>query len=230
MRPFWPACVAFLLLVVVPANAVADQAGPPDPPGIMIDAPNQAQVGELIRLRATGDATAWSWIVVPPTPDFEAIADRAFLSARGPGQFTIVLAFATTDGVDQVIHVVTIGDTPHPPGSNITAAMVRTWLNEVPEAVRTAMIEDPVTGEKYTRQQAVGRTFADISTAAGKLGSIRATNVMRTTGLKAAFGPEAKQWEPFATAIDAALAAEEKRGVSPAEYGEVLAIIGRALR
>jgi hypothetical protein len=80
-----------------------------------IEAKETASVGELIRLRATGgDATAYSWVVVPPTEDFETLGDRAFLSARSPGQFTVVLAVATADGVEQVTHVITVGEGPAP--------------------------------------------------------------------------------------------------------------------
>jgi len=221
---------AFLLLA---ATSVVATAEPSDSvsASAAIEAKETASVGELIRLRATGtEATAYSWVVVPPTEDFEAIGDRAFLSARGPGQFTIVLAIATTEGVEQVTHVVVIGDGPKPPNSAITAALVRQWLNAVPENVRNASADNPVTGEKMTRQQAVGQTFSDIATAAKELGSIRATNVMLTTGLAAAFGPGASDWRAFADRVDAALAVEEKRGITAAEYGAVLAVIGGALR
>ncbi len=227
--------VALLLLVVAPnvfGQAIAEVSTPPT---VAISGPDGfINVGELVRLRATGETASVSWYVVPPTEDFATVGDRAFFSARVPGSWTFVLAFETDSGVQQVAHVVTIGEgeppVPEPPGSTITTAQVLEWLERVPSAIRNAMIDDPITGEQYTRQEAVGRTFSDIATAAEKLGSIRATNLMLTTGLKASFGPEADGWLVFADQVDDALTDAEKRGVSPAEYGEILAVIGRALR
>ena len=223
----------FFALLLLAAGACTSTGGEPPRPDSQpgIEAGATAAVGELIRLRATGaESTSYSWVVVPPTPDFEAIGNRAFLSSRTLGQFTIVLAVVTETGVAQATHVVVIGDGPPEPDSRITAVMVHKWLKGVPEKERNETIKDPVTGETYTRQQAVGRTFSDVGSAAKALGSIRATNVMLTTGLAAAFGAEAAKWAPFAEAADAALAAEETRGVSPVEYGKILGVIGGALR
>ena len=224
----------FFVLLLLAAGANMSLAGePPRPddsePGI--EAVSTAAVGELIRLRATGaESTSYSWVVVPPTPDFEADGSRAFLSARAASNFTIVLAVVTEAGVVQVTHVVVVGDGPPAPDTRITTAMVQLWLNGVPEKERNETIKDPVTGETYTRQQAVGRTFSDVGSAAKALGSIRATNVMLTTGLAAAFGKQASKWASFAQAVDDALAAEEKRGIKAAEYGKILGVIGGALR
>lgn len=222
-----------IVLLLLAAGANMSPAGePPQPdesqPGI--EAESTAAVGQLIRLRATGaEAAILTWYVVPPTEDFEAIEDRAFLSSRVVGQVTITIDLETNGGHRQVTHVITVGEGPPEPNNRITAAMVHLWLKGVPEKERNETIKDAVTGETYTRQQAVGRTFSDVGSAAKALGSIRATNVMLTTGLAAAFGSEAEQWEPFAEAVDAALAAEEKRGITAAEYGKVLAVIGGAL-
>ena len=112
--------IACLLCAVVPVGGMCQTAGelltPPSTSStVEILGPDESiEVGELIRLRATGIATEYSWVVVPPTEDFEAIGDRAFLSARGPGQFTIILAVATADGIEQVTHVVTVGEGPAP--------------------------------------------------------------------------------------------------------------------
>ena len=223
--------IVLLLLAAGASTSFCGEPPRPDDSEPGIEAGTTAAVGELIRLRATGaESASYSWVVVPPTPDFEALGNRAFLSSRATGQFTVVLAVATEIGVAQVTHVVVIGDGPPEPDTRITTAMVHKWLELVPAEVRNETIKDPVTGETYTRQQAVGMTFADVGSAAKALGSIRATNVMLTTGLAAAFGSEAKQWEPFAEAVDAALAAEEKRGITATEYGKVLGVIGGALR
>ncbi len=132
--------------------------------------------------------------------------------------------------------VIEIGDPepppppPPPPDSEITKEAVRRWLDNVPLSAREEMITNPVTSEKFTRQEAVGRTFIEVGKVAKDLRSIPAANVMLTTGLVAAFGSRASQWRPFAVLADAALAAAEKRGISAADYGKVLSVIGGALQ
>ncbi len=106
-----------IVLLLLAAGASTSPAGEPPrpdvPPGI--EAGATAAVGELIRLRATGaESASYSWVCVPPTPDFEAMGNRAFLSSRMVGQFTVVLAVVTETGVVQVTHVITVGEGPPP--------------------------------------------------------------------------------------------------------------------
>lgn len=127
------------------------------------------------------------------------------------------------------------GDTPDPPApppdpETDYAKLARQWLEAVPAAARNAVVKDPITGDQYTRQQAVGKTFEAIGDAAKTLRSIAATNSMLGTGLVASFGPMEVQWRPFVTSADRALAALEAEGVTATKYGAVLSTIGRALR
>ncbi len=202
---------------------------------VTINAPESAPTGRMIDFEAVGGAedARFHWTIYPATVNFRTAGRRAMLSteAGGPTAFNVTLSFVLPDGSPYGIsREVTIGDAPPPPDTRITTAMVRKWLDAVPEAVRSEAIKDPVTGETYTRQQAVGMTFSDVGSAAKALGSIRATNVMLTTGLAAAFGSQAAKWAPFAEAVDDALAAEEQRGIGSAEYGKILGVIGGALR
>lgn len=118
---------------------------------------------------------------------------------------------------------------PLPPADNVTAERVKAWLETVPADVRSEVIEDPVTGDKYTRQNAVGRTLTENGKVAKDLGSIKATNVMLATGLAAAFGPEIQAWKSFADSLDEALFKAEQKKVTPTEYGKILLLIGGAL-
>lgn len=127
------------------------------------------------------------------------------------------------------------GDTPDPPApppdpETDYAKLARQWLEAVPASARNAVVKNPITGEEYTRQAAVGKTFEAIGDVAKTLRSIAATNSMLTTGLTASFGPVANEWRPFAVSADRALAALEAKGVTATEYGAVLSTIGRALR
>ncbi len=250
--------IVLLLLAAGASTSFCGEPPRPDDSEPGIEAGTTAAVGELIRLRATGaevtidapesaptgrmidfeaigglEGDRFCWTIYPATVNFRTAGRRAMLSteAGGPMAFNVTLSFVLPDGSPYGISKeVTIGDGPPAPDARITVAMVHKWLELVPAEVRNETIKDPITGETYTRQQAVGMTFADVGSAAKALGSIRATNVMLTTGLAAAFGSEAKEWESFAETVDAALAAEEKRGVSSAEYGKILGVIGGALR
>jgi hypothetical protein len=73
-----------------------------------IEAPENAVVGELVRLKET--ATEVVWQVEPATPDFEAVGNRAFFSARAKGDY-LVIAASVKDGKPSLsTHHIHIGD------------------------------------------------------------------------------------------------------------------------
>ncbi|KKN77721.1 hypothetical protein LCGC14_0356950 [marine sediment metagenome] len=117
-------------------------------------------------------------------------------------------------------------DIPPPIDAGITKKLINKWLASVPESVRSSVVTDPVTNEKYTRQQAVGKTFSGIGAKVEELGSVRAANVMLTNGLATAFGDSADKWEPFAEFVDKAL----EDVTSLAKYGQAISLIGETLQ
>lgn len=156
-----------------------------------------------------------------------------WFEANANGPHVLAVASIGSDGkLELILIAVNVGGgkpvPPLPPSDNITAETVRGWLATVSVDVRTEVITDPVTGDKYTRQEAVGRTFSEIGKTVKSLGSIKAANVMLTTGLAAAFGT-IDPWKSFANSVDEALAKAEQKKISPAEYGKILSIIGGAL-
>lgn len=63
--------------------------------GIVLTAPEQCEVGELVRIDATSsDVDSLTWDILPPTPDFEVINKRAFFSGRKKGEWLVVVAGA----------------------------------------------------------------------------------------------------------------------------------------
>ena len=215
-----------LLLLAVPARA-AD-----------IIAPSQVEPHNLVDVSTEEAGTGYAWFVLGPRGMERWVPtgplNQSVTFTGPPGKYTIMLVvLAKTGGLDQGFAVVIIGDAeppPPPPDPEVTREAVREWLDDVPASAREESITHPITGEKFTRQTAVGRTFMEVGKVAKDLRSVPAANVMLTTGLVAAFGSRASQWRPFAVLADAALAAAEKRGISAADYGKVLAVIGGALQ
>jgi hypothetical protein len=67
--------------------------------GIILDAPELADVGELVRFDASQSPVNLTWQILPHTEDFEVIegGKRAFFSSRVPGQYLIIVAGAKGD-------------------------------------------------------------------------------------------------------------------------------------
>lgn len=220
--------------------SVADIAGPLTPLEIVGLA--EAEAGEPVWLDIVGVPEGGSAQFLPdPELTTKRIVDgSAMFRSKEPGRYVVKAVVLVTDWEARthqlriLSHEITItGDGPGPdepdPETDYRKAAL-SWLEQVPIAAREAIAPNPITGEKLTRQECVGETFIQIGAEAKKLGSIGAANVMLTTGMKAAFGPVARDWRSFADSADIALAELEAQGVSAAEYGDVLATIGRALR
>ncbi|KKN88323.1 hypothetical protein LCGC14_0248850 [marine sediment metagenome] len=204
-----------------------------------ITGPTTVRVGSVITFNIFGSSEEGQELVFRPhVPDDAIMWDTGgeviYAWVARLGHYKAIWSVETDHAADIKIWAFEVTeDDPDdlPPNDNgITEVMVREWLNNVPKAVRDEIIEDPITGEKYTRQEAVGKTFSQIGETVKALGSVRAANVMLTTGLVASFGPKAKEWQSFAVLADAALKELEDDKVGAAEYGQVLLLIGGVLQ
>jgi hypothetical protein len=67
--------------------------------GIILEAPELADVGELVRFDASQSTVNLTWQILPYTEDFEVIegGKRAFFSSRVPGQYLVIIAGAKGD-------------------------------------------------------------------------------------------------------------------------------------
>ena len=115
--------------------------------GSAIAGPSEAQIGELVRLQVKGDQVKWQ--VLPSVPDLEtygAANEKAVISFRRAGEYTIIAAVLSDKTVSlQTIKIVVGGFTPTPgpgpgPGPNNPpvgpkvdaelTAKVKTWASE----------------------------------------------------------------------------------------------------
>lgn len=110
---------------------------PPHPLGIVLNAQDEAEIGELVRLDASGsDVDGLTWQILPETPDFEVIEEgrRAFFSSRVSGSYLIIVAGAK-GGVPYLKHhtIDVVGDDPVPPGPEGLGVKVKRWTKAVKE-------------------------------------------------------------------------------------------------
>lgn len=81
----------YLLLTTILILGCQPVAYQPAPTQLNLEAPNECEVGELVRLNASGsDIIVWE--IVPETGDFEAVGKRAFFSSRVGGEYLIIIA------------------------------------------------------------------------------------------------------------------------------------------
>lgn len=115
-----------------------DGPGPVVPPtltaGVNLEAPDEAEIGELVRLDASkSDVDGLTWQILPETPDFEVIENgrRAFFSSRVPGSYLFIVAGAK-DGVPYLKHhTITVLGEVVPPGPESLGLKVRRWTKSV---------------------------------------------------------------------------------------------------
>lgn len=118
---------------------------------------------------------------------------------------------------------------PLPPTNWDLGKQALEWLRCVPMSARNEVLVHPTTGERTTRQRAIGRVYREVGDVTGELGSIVAADQMLAAGLQPAFGSRANEWRQFAAKADAALKAVITAGANPAQYGQALRSIGVAL-
>jgi hypothetical protein len=86
---------------------------------ISIQAPAEAEIGELVRLDVSDScAESYKWILVPKSVDFEVYdnGQRAVFSARKAGEYMFIVACAYEGTVDVAIHVIRVGNPTPKPG------------------------------------------------------------------------------------------------------------------
>lgn len=105
---------------------------------IVIKAPIEAEIGELIRFDVSSSwAESFKWILVPLSGDFEVYNDGrcAVFSARKTGEYMFIVACAFEGTVDVTTHTVRVGNpTPRPGDYPVVpepavAAPLSDWLS-----------------------------------------------------------------------------------------------------
>ncbi len=221
---------------VDPQPAPAPTPAPtPKPDGLVeIVAPDKVKPGELVVLAADGDATSFSWQVIPATDNFLQIdgGRRAVFSSGSPGKFMFVLAVAKDGKVEVKTHTIQVGvgspaptpgPTPTPGPANDFSMKVVSWCEAV---------ESPT-----KRDDALKLSQSFISVAATISSGVIKTpdeilEVTKTAN-RAALGDAGGQvWAPFLESLRAELNAMGKAGkLDDADaHAEMWRAIGEALR
>ena len=115
----------FLLLLLL--------AAPLQAASIVLDAPTEARVGQLVRLDVSkSQADHYKWLVFPTTKDFEVLPDgqRAFFSARAPGKYQFTIAGSDSEGVDVISFTITVQTPPSPPTTDSLTEWIEYWRYE----------------------------------------------------------------------------------------------------
>lgn len=163
--------------------------------GLIIQAPDECEVGELVRIDATkSDVDHFTWQIIPATPDFEVIEDgrRGLLSARiaSAGQsFLIIISAAKKldDGsvVSYLQHhtIDVLGEAPEPGPENISTR-VRRWTREV---------------EDYPKREAHALALAQVFRKLGTAEDITVDQILQATATAntAVLGEDLERWMPF---------------------------------
>ncbi len=200
---------------------------------IMLKAPEEAEVGELVRFDLTGSvAQSFKWRMVPATVDFEIFCDgeRTVFSARKPGTYMFIIACAYNGTVDIVTHTVTIvgivppddvsPDVAKPDANADLDKWVVYWCSK---GAQSQLEADKLAGsfDSVAAQIAamVLRTPAEI---------IQAT----ATANRTALGDSLPAWEPVLQSIRGELRNQADKGLlnTPAQHQKLWKTIAKGLR
>ena len=187
----------------------------------MLDAPDAATVGELVKLDASQSvADSYKWIILPESDDFLVYdgGARAVFSAREPGEYRFVLAVAKNGTVDVITHVVTVRGPPKPPTTNDLAAWVAFWT-------RTS---------RLPREEALAlaSSFESVASRVDTLKTPKEWIKATAEANREALGKNITRWVPLLDKIGAALKKMAETGLleTPEQHAKVWLKIAEGLR
>lgn len=158
--------------------------------GLVLRAPDQCDVGELVRLDLR-DSTVEGivWQCIPDTPDFEVIEDgrRAFFASREPGSYMFLIAGAKGGVPFLIHHIVTVaGGAPAPgPDGNVgLGPKVAGWVKKVAE---------------YPNRKAHAAGMAGVFSKLAEAPDVKVEQILEATALanSAVLGADLEKWVPF---------------------------------
>lgn len=182
-------------------------------PGIVLQAPDDCEVGELVRFNAVdSNVDGLTWRIIPPTPDFEIIeaGRRAFFSARNEsaGQSFLVIVAGAKDGVPFLKHhtIDILGDAPDP-GPETLSSVVRRWVRKVGD---------------YEGRMSHGLALSGVFRKLATAEDIDIDQILEATATanSAVLGDDLDQWIPFFEDLGQALdeLKADKKLTTRAEY------------
>lgn len=220
------ASLAFLLVLTIPTLAPSQAVDPPAIPvveaKVVLNAPSQARVGELVRLDASESvADSFEWLLVPQTcPDFETYdaGRRAVFSARTEGIYEFIVACAKGGTVDIVRHTVrVIGPPPMPQGDSLAQWIpFWNWSEMLPKEECDALAE----------------SFATIAERKDELKEPQDWLKATAEANRQILGDRVEAWKPMLDKIGAALQKKAESGafVTPEDYAKAWLEVAEGLK
>lgn len=207
------------LFFFIPTLAIAQEPPVPTEAKIIVNAPDEARVGELVRFDVSESvADSFKWLLVPDSDDFEVYDSgrRAVFSARLKGNYRFIIACAKDGTVDVITHVVTIIGPPPSPTSDSLAEWIPIWIWE----------------EGLPRDEAL--TIADNFEKVASQPLVEPEEWIKVTAEanKMALGDRLEAWKPVLDKIGQVLhkRAEQGKLTTPEKHVEVWMEIAKGLR
>lgn len=211
---------AVCILCVTQVQAQAPEPKPePTEAKIVLDAPDTARVGELVRFDVSeSTADSFKWLIAPDSDDFLTYDSgrRAVFSARVQGEYQFIVACAKDGTVDAVTHIVrVIGPPPQPTTPSLTE-----WIPFWAWPMNLSSTEAQALADNF-------EIIAERKLAEPEDWIKETANVNRET-----LGQSLSNWEPLLDKIGKALhkQAEEGSLTTPDQHVETWLEIAEGLR
>jgi hypothetical protein len=200
---------------------------------IVLNAPEKAEVGELVRFDLAGSTgQSYKWLMVPATIDFEVFCEgkRTVFSARKPGVYMFIIGCAYDGTVDVITHTVTITgpsdpgivcpDVPQPPEGSGLNKWIPYWcsINKRPQ------VEADLLASSFNNVAA--QIAAQVLQQPSEI--IQAT----ADANRIALGESLPGWKPVLRQIQGEIVARADRGVltTPEQHRKLWLAIAEGLR
>lgn len=221
MKPF-AASIALLLCLTMPMLAPAQESEPAGEAKVVLIAPSQARVGELVRFDASDSvADSFEWLLVPQScPDFEVYdaGRKAVFSARMEGEYVFIVAVAKEGTVDVVRHVVLVVGPPPMPNVDDLSQWIPFWN----------------WAEMLPREQCemLAASFEAIASRKDELKTPEDWLKATAEANRKVLGDDIERWKPMLDKIGAALRKRAETGAlsTPEEHAQVWLEVAQGLR
>lgn len=170
-----------------------------EPAKIVLDAPDTARVGELVRFNVSeSTADSFKWCMNPSSDDFLTYDEgrRAVFSARAEGEYQFIIACAKDGEVDVITHTVRVTGPPPQPTSQSLAEWIPYWAWEI----NLPSNEAHQLSDNF-------KTIAERKLAEPKDWIEATADINRET-----LGQELSKWEPLLNKINEALQKRAEKG------------------
>jgi len=210
----------YLLIVffALPTAALAQEPQEPQAK-IILNAPEEARVGELVRFDVSESvADSFKWIMSPKTQDFLTFDEgaQAVFSARSEGRYRFTVACAKNGTVDVVTHTVTVEGPPPMPSTDSLVEWIPFWF----------------WAENLQKEDAT-RLAASFEKIATQMPAKPSDWIKRTAEAnREALGESIDAWEPLLDKIGKALRKRAEQGnlSTPEQHKEAWLEVAEGLR